>query len=82
MNEGDTMVRTIVTIEESDKRWLDRYSDRHNHSTAETIRLAIKEFQKKMRSGDYRRILKNTAGIFKDKDDSVLFVRKLREEWD
>ena len=39
------MVRTIVSIEEEDKRWLDRYSDRHDRSTAETIRLAIKEFQ-------------------------------------
>ena len=76
------MVRTIVTIEESDKRWLDRYSDRHNHSTAETIRLAIREFQKRMRSGDHRRILSKTAGLLKGKDDSVRFVRKLREEWD
>ena len=76
------MIRTIVTIEESDKRWLDRYSNQHGRSTAETIRLAIKEFQKKLRSGDYRRILKNTAGLLKDKSDSVNFVRKLREEWD
>ena len=76
------MIRTIVTIEESDKRWLDRYSNQHGRSTAETIRLAIREFQKKLRSGDYRRILKNTAGLLKGKGDSVSFVRKLREEWD
>ncbi len=76
------MVRTIVTIEESDKRWLDRYSGRHSQSTAETIRLAIKEFQKKTHEGDYRRALKDTAGLLGAKDDSVQFVRKLREEWD
>ena len=76
------MVRTIVTLEEPDKRWLDRYSCRHSQSTAETIRLAIKEFQKKMREGDYHKILKDTSGLLKGKDDSVRFVRKLREEWD
>ena len=75
------MVRTIVTIEESDKRWLDRYSGKHHQSTAETIRLAIKEFQKKMQEGRYQHVLKDTAGLLKGQGDSVRFVRKLREEW-
>ncbi|OIO37092.1 MAG: hypothetical protein AUJ72_05230 [Candidatus Omnitrophica bacterium CG1_02_46_14] len=76
------MMRTIVTIEESDKRWLDRYSGKHHQSTAETIRLAIKEFQKRSRQDSYRNILQDTTGLLKDKDDSVSFVRKLREEWE
>ncbi|MBI2094873.1 MAG: hypothetical protein HYT89_01750 [Candidatus Omnitrophica bacterium] len=76
------MVRTIVTIEESDKKWLDRYSHRHDQSTAQTIRFAIKNFQKKSRESDYRKTLKDTTGLLKGKDDSVRFVRKLREEWD
>ncbi len=76
------MVRTIITIEDSDKRWLDRYSTRHKQSTAETIRYAIKEFQKKSREADCRRVLEGTAGLLKGKDDSVRFVRKLREEWE
>ena len=76
------MTRTIVTIEESDKRWLDRYSGQHKQSTAETIRLAIREFQKKTREGEYQKVLKDTAGLIKDKGDSVAFVRKLRGEWE
>ena len=76
------MVRTIVTLEEGDKRWLDRYSDQHGQSIAQTIRMAIKDFQTGARAGDYRKKLKDTAGILKGKDDSVRFVRKLREEWD
>ena len=76
------MVRTIITLEENDKKWLDRYSGRYGRSTAETIRQAIKEFQKQARKGEYQNILKATAGLFKGKDDSVSFVRKLRGEWD
>jgi hypothetical protein len=75
------MVRTIVTLDESDKRWLDRYSSRQSQSTAETIRRAIREFQKKAQGDDYNRALKETAGLLKDKEDSVRFVRKLRAEW-
>ena len=77
------MTRTIITLEDTDKRWLDRYSGRHSQSTAETIRLAIKEFQKKTRTESYHKILMDTAGILKgDANDSVRFVRKIREEWD
>ena len=76
------MVRTIVTLEELDKKWLDRYSGQHHQSTAETIRLAVKEFQKKSQEGNYRRVLADTAGLLRGGDDSVRFVRKLREEWD
>ena len=77
------MTRTIITLEDIDKRWLDRYSDRHKQSTAETIRLAIKEFQKKSQAESYRKAVMDTAGILKgDKNDSVRFVRKIREEWE
>lgn len=76
------MVRTIVTIEESDKKWLDRYSGRHGQSTAETIREAIKVFQQRTRGEDYEKALKNTAGLLRGKDDSVSYVRKLRSEWE
>ena len=75
------MVRTIVTIEDSDKRWLDKYSDKHGQSTAQTIRSAIREFQKKIQENSYHGTLRKTAGLFKGKDDSVRFVRKLRREW-
>jgi hypothetical protein len=76
------MTRTIITLEDSDKRWLDRYSGRHKQSTAETIRHAIKEFQIKIKEREYHRVLKNTAGLLNGSDDSVRFVRKLRGEWD
>ncbi len=76
------MVRTLVSIDENDKRWLDKYSHEQGRSTAEIIRQAIKEFQQKMRTNQRQRILDKTFGILKDKEDSVKFVRKIREEWE
>lgn len=76
------MIRTLVSIEENDKRWLDKYSQKQGQSTAEIIRQAIKEFQQKMRADQRKRVLDKTFGILKDKEDSIKFVRKIREEWE
>ena len=76
------MTRTIVTLEEADKRWLDRYSGRHSQSTAQTIRLAIKEFQAKAQTEGYRQAIQSTAGLLRGGEDSVQAVRRLRREWD
>ena len=76
------MVRTLVALEDSDKRWLDRYSGAHKQSTAQTVRFAIKEFQKKTQEYGYHEALDKTVGILKHKSDSLQFVRRLRKEWD
>ena len=76
------MTRTIVTLEDSDKKWLDRYSGKHKQSTAETIGFAIKQLQKQVRAGERTRVLSETAGILKGREDSVAFVRKIRKEWE
>jgi hypothetical protein len=76
------MVRTIVTIDESHKRWLDKYSQRHHQSAAQTIRQAIQEFQNKIRKSEYQGIVRGTSGLFKDGEDSVAYTRRIRKEWD
>lgn len=76
------MTRTILTLEETDKKWLDRYSREHKQSTAETIREAIRAFRQKEREGGYRRVLDSTAGLLKGGPDAVEFVRRERKEWD
>lgn len=76
------MVRTLVSLDDSAKRWLDKYSGAHKQSTAQTVRFAIKEFQKKTQEHGYYEALHKTAGLLKSKGDSLKFVRRLRKEWD
>lgn len=76
------MARTIITLEDADKKWLDRYSSRHNQSAAETVRFAIKQLQNQVRAGERAQVLKTTAGILKGQEDSVTFVRQIRKEWE
>ena len=76
------MVRTIITIPDEIKKWLDNYSHTHHQSLAETIRMAIKEYIEKNRNQEEKQIIKTTAGIWKDrKIDGLEYVNKIRKEW-
>lgn len=71
------MLRTIVLLEESDKRWLEKYSQSHNQSIANTIRVAVMEFRK----NNYLDSLRNTVGLLKGSRNTISSIRKLRNEW-
>lgn len=75
------MVRTIVTLPEDMKIWLDNYSKKHSRPSAETIREAIKIFKQIVESNDDD-TLTTTAGIWQKRGiDSKKFVQSLRDEW-
>ena len=76
------MMRTIVSLPEEDKRWLDQYSHRYHQSTAQTIRFALEQFKKSVVGTLRHKTLRETAGLFKGRMDSVKVVRQLRREWD
>ncbi|MBF0253619.1 MAG: hypothetical protein HQL11_00610 [Candidatus Omnitrophica bacterium] len=76
------MTRTIITLSEKDKQWLDRYSRMHGQSLAETMRKAIKLLMGREKSREYESALNKTAGCLKGSKDAVQRVRELRGEWD
>ena len=76
------MTRTIITISEEMKMWLDSYSKKHNRPTAETIREAIKLYKERVEK-ESKNVLSETAGLWKSKNiDGANYVEKLRNEWD
>lgn len=79
------MVRTIITLDEEQKKWLESYSKIHRQSLAETIRCAINEFKKRKLKDkqSYLKALEGAFGMWKDrKVDGLEYERKLRAEWD
>jgi hypothetical protein len=46
------MTRTIISIPEDEKKWLMSYGKRHRISSAEAVRLAIREFRRKTTGAD------------------------------
>ncbi len=76
------MVRTLISISERDKRWLDTYSRRHGQSAAETMREAIRRLREADARGNNDDLLAETAGIWRGRNGSAdEFVDEIRNEW-
>ncbi len=75
--------RTLITITEDDKAWLQDYSQQRHQSIAEVLRQALSFFRKSVGQNTKRELLKETAGLWKHKNqDAMDVVNKLRNEWD
>jgi hypothetical protein len=73
-------IRTIVTLSEEDKRWLESYSNAHQVSLAEAIRQGIRRLKDAELQETYRVLVKSTKGLWK-KADGLKYQRKIRSEW-
>jgi hypothetical protein len=77
------MARTIITIDMEIKKWLESYGRRHQLSSAEIIRRAIKDYRRQVSRGNLKQVLEETAGRWKSiKRDSQDYVDDLRREWE
>ena len=76
------MIRTIISLDEESKEWLDRQAIQENISTAELIRTAVKKYraEKKAEAPSIDDLLKQTSGIWKA-GDGLTYQRRLRKEW-
>ena len=72
--------RTIITLSEEDKLWLESYSNTHQVSVAEAIRQGIRRLRNAELEETYRTLVQNTMGIWK-KGDGLKYQRKIRSEW-
>ncbi|MEE9431529.1 MAG: hypothetical protein V3V16_10835 [Melioribacteraceae bacterium] len=76
------MTRTIISIPEDMKVWLDNYSKTNKKPTAETIREALKEYKVKIENESKIDLLSQTSGLWKEKNiDGLEYVKSLRSEW-
>lgn len=72
--------RTIITISEEDKMWLESYSSLHRVSVAEAIRQGIRKLKQAELFENYQSLVKNTKGLWK-KGDGLAYQKKIRTEW-
>jgi hypothetical protein len=72
--------RTIITISEGDKAWLENFSKAKGISLAEAIRRGIAQLKEREEKNTYGKLVEETGGIWK-KGDGLAFQKKLRSEW-
>ncbi|MFH1350894.1 MAG: hypothetical protein ABII26_08135 [Pseudomonadota bacterium] len=73
--------RTIITLSEEDKSWLEAYGRAYNLSLAEAIRRGISKLKESEESNTYRELVNATKGVWK-KGDGLEYQKKMRSEWD
>jgi hypothetical protein len=72
--------RTIITISEEDKMWLESYSNLHRVSVAESIRQGIRKLKEAELFENYQALVQNTEGLWK-KGDGLDYQKEIRSEW-
>jgi len=76
------MIRTVISLDEESKEWLDQQAREENISAAELIRTAVRKYreEKKREAIPLGDLLKQTSGIRKA-GDGMAYQRRLRKEW-
>ncbi len=76
------MVRTLISLEDDDKAWLDLKAAEEKVSRAELIRRAVRMYRKasETETRSFHRLLAETSGIWKG-EDGLAYQLRLRDEW-
>jgi len=72
--------RTIITLSEEDKLWLESYSKAFKISVAEAIRQGISRLKGAEIQKTYRTLVQNTRGMWK-KGNGLMYQKRIRSEW-
>ena len=77
------MIRTVVSLEDEDKAWLDRKAEENQVSMAEVVRQAVRRYREESdrEAQPLRQLLQATSGIWKG-EDGLAYQRRIRREWD
>jgi len=72
--------RTIITIPEKDKAWLEVFSKARGISLAEAIRRGIAGLKQKEERNIYQKLVEETRGIWR-KGEGLAYQERMRSEW-
>jgi hypothetical protein len=74
------MLRTIISLENDDKEWLDEESRRSGLPKSAIVRLSIR-YMRLDREKSFENLLNQTSGTWKE-GDGLAYQERLRSEWE
>jgi hypothetical protein len=76
------MVRTVISLNDSDKRWLDQQAALQHVPMTEVVRQAVQALRvsRQKSSDDFNALLAGTADIWQH-GDGLDWQQKTRDEW-
>jgi hypothetical protein len=73
------MTRTIISLENDDKKWLDEEARRSGLPKSAIVRLSIR-YMRLDREKSFENLLNQTSGTWKE-GDGLAYQERLRSEW-
>lgn len=76
------MVRTVISLNDSDKRWLDQQAVLQRVPMTEVVRQAVQAMRtaRQNSADDFQTLLASTSGIWRN-GDGLAWQRSARSEW-
>lgn len=76
------MIRTLISLDDEDKRWLDRKAEEEGKTMTELVRTAVRRYREQCESGEpsLDQLLRQTSGLWKGAE-GVEYQRAIRDEW-
>ncbi len=79
------MIRTLISLDDEDKTWLDRKAKEQGVTMAQLVRSAVKRYreQRDAMSAEpsLEQLLQRTAGSWKE-GDGLAYQQSIRDEWE
>lgn len=76
------MIRTVISLDDDDKRWLDRRAKAEGVTMTHLVRRAVRLLRQRDPSPEQTRdeLLRRTSGIWTS-GDGLEYQRRVRDEW-
>lgn len=79
------MIRTLISLDDEDKRWLDRKAKKEGMTMAQVVRIAVGRYreqcEREATQPSMEELLRRTSGI-REGLDGLEAQRGLRDEWE
>jgi hypothetical protein len=77
------LVRTIISLDDEDKAWLDRRAEEEGMTMTQLVRNAIRKYRQELAAAapSFERRLRETAGLWQG-EEGLEYQRRVRSEWD
>lgn len=75
------MVKTVVSLDDDDKRWLDERARSEGLPMTELVRRAVRLYREAVEQPSFAELVRSVRGTWKH-GDGLRWQMALREEWD
>jgi hypothetical protein len=76
------MIRTLISLDAEEKRWLDRRAEEEGVTMTQIVRTAVRRYREQSEAAEpsLEEVLRRTSGLWKG-EEGLAYQDKVRGEW-